>query len=78
MFISSNEQEIPKEDCPLVWLDKDMIYESDKISVADISPPIKHPFKLDVLDDLVQMCENICKHNFIPTVLVLEGTVLSF
>lgn len=79
-FISGNGRELSKDDPDhgLVWLNKDIIYESDKISCADISPQIKHPLSTDSLLNLVDIYEKIGKHNFIPTLLVMARTVLSF
>ena len=38
-FISSEGELMDPSKSPYIWLDKDFIYDSDKIKSADISPP---------------------------------------
>lgn len=61
-----------------MWLNKDLVYENDKILSADVSPPIILPLSDKPLTDLVLAMEMIAKHNFIPSVLVMAGITLAF
>ena len=77
-FISSNGHFMSPSDSPFVWLDKDLVYEHNKIVTADICPTIVLPLSSQPLCDLFLLMESITKHNFIPTILVIAGIALSF
>ena len=77
-FVSLDGEAISPTDSTLVWLDKDLIYENDKIRSGDISPNISLPLSTSALHELISMIESITKHNFVPSLLVIAGIALAF
>ncbi len=61
-----------------MWLNKDLINKQDKILCEDISPRIVFPLSTEPLDKLIGKVEALLNHNFIPSLLVIAGTTLSF
>ena len=62
----------------MVFLDKNIISESDKIVSADICPHITLPLSLEPLGSLINLMEIIEKHNFFSSLLVIAGVCLAF
>lgn len=58
-FISPDGESISPTETNLVWLDKDLIFENDKVRSADISPVISHPLSTNPLKELVKTLEKI-------------------
>ena len=58
-----------------VWLKKELVSENDKMLVSDIIPHINLPLSTSCLGGLVEAC---LKHNFIPSLMVIAGTMMSF
>lgn len=77
-FVSSKGDILSLNESDLVWLSRDLICDGDKIKSEDISPHISTPLTVDRLKDLVLTIENISKHNFIPTIMMIAGTLVSF
>ena len=61
-----------------VWFKKELVCEGDKIFVADIVPYITLPLSSAVLVDLMNQVQRCLKHNFIPALLVIAGSAMSF
>jgi len=79
LFINSDGNLIQDEsENSLVWLDKDFVFDSDKIKSVDICPTIKLPLTAAPLADLVGLLETLTKHNFIPTLTILAGAMMGF
>lgn len=77
-FISSSGLLIEPQDTDLVFINKDVIYESDRILNVDITPLIKLPLSSDPLASLVTTMEVMFKHNFIPSLIILSGIITAF
>lgn len=77
-FLSPQGEMLRQQETDLVWLNKDVVFETDKIRSIDITPSIKVPLTCDVLFDLVNTMEVISQHNFIPSLVVISGIILSF
>ena len=70
LFISDHGDELSSEateESDLIWVNKDVFFENDKITSADISLTIKLPLTTDSLSDLIAACVNVGKHNLSPT-----------
>lgn len=78
LFISAEGILIDPKESPYVWLNKDFVYDGDKIKCADISPMIPVPLSINPLAELITTLEIICKHNFLPTLTVIAGVVMTF
>ena len=78
IFISPDGALINAEDSPYVWLNKDFVYDGDKIKSADISPTIPIPLSINPLSELINTLEIICKHNFLPALTVVAGGIMTF
>ena len=65
-------------DHDMVFLDKNILSESDKIVATDICPQITLPLSLKLLCDLLELMEIIEKHNYISSILVIAGVCLAF
>jgi len=78
VFISPDGQLMDPDESPYIWLDKDFMYDSDKIKSVDITPEIKLPLSTTPLCKLVESLRIICKHNFIPALVVMASVVMSF
>ena len=61
-----------------VWLKKELISENDKILVSDVIPYITLPLSTRCLVEFVTHIQACLKHNFIPSLLVISGTIMSF
>lgn len=61
-----------------VWIKKELVSENDKILVSEIVPQITLPLSTDSLRELVLQLKACLKHNFIPSLLVIAGTIMSF
>ena len=68
--------DIPRSE--YVWISKELVSENDKILVSDIIPKIILPLSTDSLGELVSQLEGCLKHYFIPSLLVVAGTIMSF
>ena len=77
-FISSEGKLLNQNETALVWLNKDLIFETDKIRSIDITPTIQLPLTERVLVNLVNTVEIISQHNFIPSLVVIGGIILAF
>ena len=77
-YISSDGQLLDPNVSEFVWLDRDLLYEYDKVRSADTTPPITLPLSAAPLSDLYTTVENISKHNFIPTLLVIGSCMAAF
>ena len=77
-YVESNGNLIDPSSTDFVWIDKDVLYEFEKIRSADITPEIIHPLSEEHLGQLVTYCEILSKHNFIPTLLVVGGCIAAF
>lgn len=77
-FISADGEAFMPANSSLVWLDKDLVFENDKIRSGDISPAISLPLSVGGLLELVSTMESITKHNFIPALLVVAGVAMAF
>jgi len=77
-FISTEGKLVNPEESQYVWLDRDLIYDFDKIKSIDICPIIEKPLTTDPLKKLITILETISKHNFSPTLMVLAGAMMSF
>lgn len=62
----------------MVFLDKNILSDSDKIVATDICPQITLPLSLKPLCDLLKLYEIIEKHNYISSILVIAGVCLAF
>lgn len=81
LYISEHGDEMSSDEVgasDILWINKDLIYENDKISSADISPRVRQPLTADSLTDLIDACVELGKHNLVPTLLVVAGTALAF
>lgn len=78
IFISPDGALIDPEESSYVWLNKDFVYDSDKIKSTDISPTIPVPLSIDPLAELITTLEVLCKHNFLPTLTVIAGAIMTF
>ena len=61
-----------------VWLKRDLLMCDSKLSASDLCPIIAKPLSTDVLCDLFDVCCKISKHNLIPTLLLIGGSIQSF
>ena len=78
IFISPDGVLINPEESPYVWLNKDFVYDGDKIKSADISPTIPVPLSGNPLAELITTLEVICKHNFLPALTMVAGVIMTF
>ena len=78
VFILPDGQLMDPDESPYIWLDKDFMYDSDKIKSVDITPEIKLPLSTTPLCKLVESLRIICKHNFIPALVMIASVVMSF
>ena len=59
-FISPNGELMNPNESPYIWLDKDFIFDSDKIKSVDISPPkIILPLSITPLSKLIETLKSI-------------------
>ena len=77
-FVSAEGTLISPEDSGLIWLNKDLIYENDKVKSTDIAPHIIHPLSDEPLKDLVLILKKVAKHNFYPALGVVAAVIMSF
>ena len=77
-FISPDGILLNAEESDYVWLGKEIFFDSDKIKTIDIAPQIPLPLSTTPLCHLVQSLQIICKHNFIPALVVVAGVMMSF
>lgn len=61
-----------------VWLKKELVSENDKMLVSDIIPHINLPLSTSCLRGLISQLEACLKHNFIPSLMVIAGTMMAF
>ena len=78
-FISPNGELMNPNESPYIWLDKDFIFDSDKIKSVDISPPkIVLPLSITPLSKLIETLKIISKHNVVPALFVVAGAMIAF
>lgn len=77
-FISPHGELLDPESRDFVWLNRDIVHDNSKIRASDITPQIVHPLSAEPLHNLYAICEKISKHNLIPTLLMIAGTIQCF
>lgn len=61
-----------------MWIDKELISDSDKILVSDIPPKIHVPLSKSVLEEMFLQVKACLKHNLIPGLLMIAGATIAF
>ena len=61
-----------------VWIDKELISDSDKILVSDILPKIHVPLSKSVLKEMFLQVKACLKHNLIRSLLMIAGATMAF
>ena len=77
-FIDPNGVLLDPSNTGYVWLSRDLVHESSKVTTKDITPTIAHPLTAEPLRDLYLLCEKMAKHNLIPTLLMIAGGIQAF
>ncbi len=77
-FIDANGDLLDPKETDLVWLSRDLVHETSKVTAKDITPLIVHPLSEDPLLELYSLCEKMAKHNLIPTLLVIASGMQCF
>lgn len=68
---------IPVNTSSYIWLDKVAFGEAGSISMRDLLPTIRAPLSTDVLSRLLSSLKVTMKHNFLSSLLVVAGGVMS-
>lgn len=61
-----------------MWIDKELISDSDKILVSDILPKIHVPLSKSVLKEMFLQVKACLKHNLIPGLFMIAGATMAF
>ena len=68
---------MPPNTSPYIWLDKLALGEVGSVPVGDLLPSIATPLSIDCLSRLVSILEVTMRHNFLSSLLIVAGGVMS-
>lgn len=68
---------IPRDEQKFTWLDTSVQESLGAISLAEVLPTIQTPLSTTVLHELVTVLHTIMRHNFIASILMIGGAVMS-
>lgn len=62
---------------PHIWLKREVIFEGDKIVMADVTSNVAH-LGLDSAVEFLTSLKKFLNHNFLPGLLVVSRALMSF
>ena len=77
-YINSNGEVIDDETSQNVWLKCEILFESDKIIMDDVTANVVLPLSTAPALCFFYCLKNCLKHNFLPGLLVVSGVLMEF
>ena len=77
VHIDENGDVMVPDQSAYIWFDKGIDAETGKVPLVDLLPKITLPLSSDILSRLVSLLRVATKHNFVSSLLVVAGGIMS-
>ena len=77
VHIDENGDVMVPDQSAYIWFDKGIVAETGKVPLVDLLPKITLPLSSDILSRLVSLLRVATKHNFVSSLLVVAGGIMS-